>query len=54
MRVIGLTKPKGAVKAKATFVAEGRPLLWGAVPALPVDLASWGAARAHPLGPERW
>ena len=24
MRVIGLTKPKGAVKAKVTFVTEGR------------------------------
>ena len=54
-RVAGLPKPSGVVKAKAASSAEGRsPLTRGAVPALRVDLASCGAARAHALGPERW
>ena len=55
-RVTGRTKPKGAVKAKAARQPRDDPSasVEGAVPALPVDLASWGAARARTLGPERW
>ena len=40
MRVIGLTKPKGAVKAKVCLQAEGRSLT-GAVPPFPIILVCW-------------
>ena len=56
-RANGCTKPRGAVKAKGTSGVRGTILLFaggGAVPALCIDLASCRAARAYPLGPERW
>ena len=52
MRVIELSKLKGAVKAKAACSLGVITLC--ATPALRVDLASCGAARAYTLGPERW
>ena len=48
-----MTKPKGAVKAKAAQQLRDDTVMV-AIPALPIDLASWGAARAYTLGPERW
>ena len=55
---LGVTKPKGEVKAKVHFCVlrydPGSLIGLGAIPARPEMYLHWGGARAHMLKPERW
>jgi len=52
MRAIGLSKPRGAVKAKGRLSALGT-ILYRRSPAISNHPRMLGIRRAHVLGPER-
>ena len=50
---LGFLNLTAQLKQRTSLCLRNDPL-WGAIPALPFDLVSGGAARAYTLGPERW
>ena len=54
MRVVGLSKPEGAVKAKLCFVSARDEGVKTCNPATSNQPRLLGVGRAYTLGPERW